>query len=376
MTHQPLTPPSLSDIRQAVANISTRATRTPLVRLNWRPPNEDADVQIFLKLENLQPIGSFKVRPAANAIACIEDKRTLQSVGVCTASAGNFAQGLAWCCAEEGIPCTVLVPMQAPKTKVAEIQRRGATVIHVPFPEWWEAIVSHTCPQAPEGARFIHPGAENSVLAGNATIALEIAEALPGVDCIVAPYGSGALCTGIACGIRALGLGSCRVLAAEPATAAPFALSKMRGKATPFEEYESSFVDGCGGKAVLEDVWRIAEHLMDGGCAVPLELIADAIRVLAERNRIVAEGAGACPVAAAMAGMCGSAKRIVCVVSGGGLDTDKLVHILQRRGVPPVAVRGRIGTNLSRSLWAPWLVFGMVAVACAALGFGVRRAPR
>jgi threonine dehydratase len=339
--HQRLTVPTLADIHEAAVNIRGKAIRTPLIRLNWQ--GGDDDVHIYLKLESLQPISSFKVRPAANAIACIKDKNSLRRSGVCTASAGNFAQGLAWCCFEEGIPCTVVAPDHAPETKLAEIRRRGATVIKVPFSEWWEIIESHTCPQAPAGAHFIHPGAENSVLAGNATIALEIVEDLPDVDCIVVPYGSGAVCTGVASGVQALGLSHrCKVLAAEPATAAPFALSKKRGCASKFTDWEASFVDGCGGQAVLGEVWALAEGLVAGGCAVDLPDIAEAIKVLAERNRVVAEGAGACGVAAAMGGMCGDkARRIVCVVTGAGIDTRSLVHILQGRGVPPVITQAQ-----------------------------------
>ena len=276
------------------------------------------------------------MRPAANAIACIEDKSHLAELGVSTASAGNFAQGLAWCCKEMGVKCTVVAPDHAPEIKLAAIRSWGADVIKVPYAEWWEIIETHQCPQAPEGAVFIHPGAENAVLAGNATIAREIVEDLPDVDCIVAPYGSGALCTGIACGIKEMAqngfkqLESCEVFATEPETAAPFALSMKMGKSVRFEDWESTFVDGCGGKAVLEEIWAIASGTIGGGIAVPLRAIADAVKQLAEGNKIVAEGAGACPVAAAMTGRCGpKPKKIVCVVSGGGIDSEHLVQILE-----------------------------------------------
>ena len=312
----------------------------------------------------------------------------LRKVGVCTASAGsntwlyafllyfeslrhcvgNFGQGLAWACAEERIKCTVVAPSAAPESKLAEIARRGASIIKVPYSEWWEVIESHECPQAPEGAFFIHPGAENSVLAGNATIALEICEDLPDVDCIVVPYGSGALCTGVACGVRALGH-NCRVLAAEPKTAAPFAASKIEGKAIRAKDWRSSFVDGCGGKSVLEEVWHVAEKTVDGGCAVPLPAVAQAIKVLCERNKIVAEGAGACGVAAAMTGMCGSqAKKIVCVVSGGGLDTDKLVHILQGKGVPPP---GHSDASKSLRQFQPRFAGALLLALGLGLGIGI-----
>ena len=362
--------PTLAEIRAAAENIKSKATRTPLVRLN----HERSDgAQIWLKLENLQPVGSFKVRPAANAIECIEDKDGLRRVGVSTASAGNFAQGLAWCCAEQGITCTVVVPDMAPETKLAAIRKRGATVIKVSYSEWWEVIVTHQCPQAPAGAHFIHPGAENAVLAGNATIALEILEELPDADCIVVPYGSGAVCTGIACGVDALGAaGTCRVVSAEPATAAPFALSKQRGEASRFEAWEESFVDGCGGKAVLEEVWHLAHKYVHGGCAVPLADIADAVRLCAERNRIIAEGAGACPVAAALGGLgaCAGARKIVCVVSGGGIDSARLCHILQGKGVPPL---GKAPSGAANAVpWWWWRGAGAAACVGVAVALAAR----
>ena len=177
----------------------------------------------------------------------------------CTASAGNFGQGLAWCCQELGVKCTVVAPDHAPQTKLDAMRGYGAEVLTVPYEKWWEIIESHRCPQAP-GAVFIHPGAENAVLAGNATVAAEILEELPDVDTVVAPYGSGALCVGIACGVKALG-STCRVVAVEPATAAPFALSRRAGRACRFDAWEPSFVDGCGGKAVLDEIWALAhEH--------------------------------------------------------------------------------------------------------------------
>lgn len=330
----PLRAPDIAEIGVAAETIKGKAVRTPLVRLNWQCllPN----VEIYLKLENVQPTGSFKVRPAANAIARITDKDALAGAGVCTASNGNFGHGLASICKKQGISCTVVAPEDAPEIKLAEIRRNGAMVIKVPYEDWWDIIETHKCPQAPKGAIFIHPGSDQSVIAGNATIALEICQDLPDVDCIVVPYGTGAVCAGIACGVRALGdeAKDCKVLAAEPSTASPFALSKLCGEARKFMDWEPSFVDGCGGKALVKDIWNLAKDKVDGGCSVPLDAIADAIKVLAEQNGIIVEGAGACPVAAAMRGMCGTAKKIVCVVCGRWLDTDQLLHILSGRGVP------------------------------------------
>ena len=347
MRHSTFAPPTAKDIAEAQRNIRGKAIRTPLIRLRRRRNGgDDYDApEIYLKLENLQPLSSFKVRPSANAIACILSSggaslAELRAVGVSTASAGNFAQGLAWCCADMGIKCTVASPDNAPQVKIDSMRRLGAEVIKVPYSEWWEMIETHTCPLAPD-AFFIHPGAESAVLSGNATIAAEILEDLHDADCIVAPYGSGALVTGIACGVRAMTEGNagnrrrCRVLAAEPSTACPFALSKKAGRACRALDWKPSFVDGCGGKAVLPEVWELAREVVDGGLAVPLPEIASAIKMLAEDNRIIAEGAGAIAVAAALNGMCGNAKKIVCVVSGGGLDTASLVHILQGKGAPP-----------------------------------------
>lgn len=370
----PLSAPSLERIQQAARDIADKAVRTPLVRLNWRSEAPDAP-EIFLKLENLQPIGSFKVRPAASAIASCPDKEALRKAGVCTASAGNFAQGLAWCCAEMGVVCSVVVPDVAPETKLEAMRRQGATVQKVPYSEWWEIIESHECPQVP-GAHFIHPGAEDAVLAGNATIGYEILEDLPDADCIVVPYGSGSVCTGVACAVKAVAASkgvaqTCRVCSAEPATAAPFALSKKAGKACKFEDFRTSFVDGCGGKAVLEEIWELANDVVHDGYAVPLDAIANSVRVLTERNRIVAEGAGACPVAAAMTGMCGpDAKKIVCVVSGGGLDTSKLIRILQGESAEKLTAAPKrsfsgpaLGFAVTVGLAAGWLLSSRFAGA-------------
>lgn len=233
----------------------------------------------------------------------------------------------------------VVVPDNAPETKLSGIRRYGATIIKVPFSEWWTIITTHKCPQAPKNALFVHPGAETSVLAGNATIALEIIDDLPNtkIDCIFVPYGSGALCTGIACGVNAIANArpelrsrwrDCKVVAVEPESAAPFARSIKAGRAMTFNEYRSSFVDGCGGKAVLQEIWALAKDHVYDGAAVSLESVRKAIRIMVEKNRIVAEGAAGCAVAAAMSEKYRDAKNIVCVVSGGGLDTSELISIL------------------------------------------------
>ena len=308
----------LDDIRAAQKRIADSVVRTPLIRLNV----EQAPAEIYLKLENLQPIGSFKLRGAGNAVA-LADKEQLAG-GVYTASAGNMAQGVAWNARRLGLPCTVIVPDHAPETKLAAIQRLGAEIIKVSFDDWWQIILTHHYP-GQEGL-FIHPVSDPAVMAGNGTIGLEILEDLPDADAVVIPYGGGGLSCGIASAIRAI-KADAKLYAAEVETAAPLAASFKAG--VPQEvTYTPSFVDGIGGKSVLPDMWSLARALLDDSLVTPLNEVARAIRLLLERNRVLAEGAGAASVAAALAGKAGAGK-VVCVVSGGNIDAKKLVAILQ-----------------------------------------------
>jgi threonine dehydratase len=314
---QPLEAPTLDDIRAAHARIAGHVLRTPLVRLGV-----DGPAEIYLKLENLQAIGSFKLRGAANAMGQASDAELAR--GVYTASAGNMAQGVAWCARARGIACGVIVPDTAPEAKLAAITRLGAEIHKVPFAEWWGVLVARHHPRF-EGRLFIHPVSDRAVIAGNGTIGLEIAEALPAPDAVIIPYGGGGLTTGIASALRALHPGT-RIYAAEPETGAPLAASLVAGSAQEVA-YTPSFVDGCGSRSLLAEMWPIVRGLVNGAFAMPLAAIADAIRILVERNRVVAEGAGATPVAAALAGHAGTG-RIVCVVSGGNIDRAKLAKIL------------------------------------------------
>ena len=380
----PLRPVILSESREAHRALlaSGAVIRTPLVRLNWSPAGAAADdaPEIWLKLECLQPtIGSFKVRGAGNAMASA-DPAALARHGVATASAGNMGQGVAANARLAGVRCTVVVPSGAPRTKVEAIERLGATVVAVPFDEWWQIIQTGACPQAPPGAVFVHPVLDQAVLAGNSTVALEILEQLPDADVVLVPYGGGALACGIGSVVRALRPdGRCRVLACEPATAAPCAQSFAQGECCAFERHAPSFVDGCGGKALLPPMWPIARAVLDGGLAVELEHIAAAIKVLVERNGIVAEGAGACPVAAAMvgqaAGCCPKRGKIVCVVSGRGLDTHKLIQILAGCPRAPFEKPTSAGCPATaRSMLGVGAVLALSAVASlAALAFSLRR---
>jgi threonine dehydratase len=308
---------SLDEIRDARERIAGFALRTPLVRLQA----ENAPAEIYLKLENLQPIGSFKLRGAGNAMASAPAEAL--SRGVYTASAGNMAQGVAWCARERGVPCRVIVPSHAPNTKLAAIERLGGEVVRIPFDEWWQVLVAHGYPG--ESGLFIHPVSDPAVIAGNGTIALEILEDLPAVEAIVVPYGGGGLSCGIASAMRAL-KPTVRVYAAEVGTAAPLAASLAAG-APQIVDYEPSFVDGIGARSVLAEMWPLARRLLDGSLVVSIDEVAAAVRLLAERNRIIAEGAGATPVAAAMAGRAGGGK-VVCIVSGGNIDAATLAAIL------------------------------------------------
>lgn len=309
--------PSLADINDARGMISGSAIRTPLVRLNVR----DAPAEIYLKLENLQPIGSFKIRGAKNAMGQLTHERLAR--GVLTASAGNMAQGVAWCARELEIPCTVVAPETAPETKIKAIERLGGHVIKVPFEDWWKAFETRSFPGV-EGT-FIHAFDDLNVMAGNGTIALEIMEDLPDVDAVVVPWGGGGLTCGIGTGMRVLN-SKCRIYAAEVATAAPLAVSLAAGS-PQIVDYKPSFVDGIGAKMVFPRMLERAQHLIDGVLVAELDEIASALRLMAERNRIIAEGAGACALACTLAGKAGTG-RVVCIVSGGNIDFAKLCEIL------------------------------------------------
>ncbi len=297
--------------------IAGSAIRTPLVRLNVR----DAPAEIYLKLENLQPIGSFKIRGAANAMGHMTPEEL--SRGVLTASAGNMAQGVAWRARELGVPCTVVAPETAPETKIKAIERLGGRVIKVPFAEWWRAFETRTFPGVE--ATFIHAFDDLNVMAGNGTIALEIIEDLPEVDAVVIPWGGGGLTCGIAAALRALN-SKCRIYAAEVATAAPLVASLAAGSPQTVD-YQPSFVDGIGAKIVFPQMLERAQELIDGSLVAELDQVAAALRLMAERNRIIAEGAGACSVACALTGKAGTGK-VVCIVSGGNIDFNKLCEIV------------------------------------------------
>jgi threonine dehydratase len=277
---------------------------------------------IHLKLENLQPIGSFKIRGALNAI--LEAGRDATARGVVTASAGNMAQGVAYVAQRLGVPCTVIVPEEAPEAKTGAVERLGARVIRVPFGEWWRALEEHGHPDA--DGFFVHSVCDPDVIAGNGTIGLEIAEDLPEADTILVPFGGGGLSGGIALAARSL-LPRARVFGCEVETAAPLRASLEAG-APVRVDHRPSFVDGIGGKGLLPEMWPLLRSVLAGSIVVSLEETARAIRLLVARARVVAEGAGATSLAAALSRPVSESGTIVCVVSGGNIDPAKLAVIL------------------------------------------------
>ena len=310
---------SLAAIKEARSVIANTAIRTPLVRFNVY----DAPAEIYLKLENLQPIGSFKIRGAANAIARLSPHELER--GVVTASAGNMAQGVAWCARSLGIPCTVIAPATAPETKIKAIERLGGRVIKVSFAEWWRAFEERAFAGV-EGT-FIHAFDDPNVMAGNGTIALEILEDLADPDAVVIPWGGGGLTCGMASALRQL-QPECKIFAAEVETAAPLTASLQAG--APVEvDYQPSWVDGIGAKAVFPQMFEQARQLINGSLVADLNSVAEALRLVITHNHVVPEGAGACPVACALSGKAGTGK-IVCIVSGGNIDFAKLSRILNQ----------------------------------------------
>ena len=308
----------LAAIENARSVIAGSAIRTPLVRFSV----PSAPAEIYLKLENLQPLGSFKIRGASNAIAHLPPEKLER--GVVTASAGNMAQGVAWCARKLGIPCTVIAPATAPETKVSAIERLGGRVIKVSFDEWWRAFEERA--YAGVDGAFIHSFDDPDVMAGNGTIAFEILEDLPDVDAVVIPWGGGGLTCGIASALRSL-RPACKIFTAEVATAAPLAASMAAGVPTQVD-YQPSWVDGIGAKAVFPQMFERARNLIDNTLIADLDSVAEALRLMVQHNHIVAEGAGACPVACALSGRAGTGK-IACIISGGNIDSTKLHRILR-----------------------------------------------
>jgi threonine dehydratase len=313
-------PPGLERIHTARKAIAGAVVRTPLLPLNV----PEAPAEIHLKLENLQPIGAFKIRAAAFAMACVPAGELRR--GVLTASAGNMGRAVAWEARRLGVACTVVVPDTAPGSKVEAIRSLGARIVRVSFDRWWSTLADRGY-EGIEGT-FIHPFDDENVIAADATIGLEIVEDLPDVDVVLVPWGGGGLSTGIGAAIRAV-KPSCRVFAVEVEGAAPLARSLEAGKPMTID-YRPSFVDGIGSKTVFPEMLQLARQLLAGSLTTTVAETARCVRLLVERNHVVAEGAGAVPVAVALSGQAGGT-RIACVVSGGNIDSHKLAAIIEGR---------------------------------------------
>jgi len=313
-----MTPVTLAEVEKARANITGVALRTPLVRLQ-----ADSAAEVYLKLENLQPIGSFKIRGATNVTAHIPRDRLER--GLLTASAGNMAQGVAYCARRLGVPATVVSPDTAPATKIRAVERLGGRVILAPFADWWRTFETRSYPGV--DATFVHAFEDSHVMAGNGVIALELLEDLPDVDAVVIPWGGGGLACGIASVLRARAP-QVRVFAAEVETGAPLAPSLTAGEPRTVD-YRASFVDGISAKMVFPSMFELAQRLLDGSLVVTLDEAARALKLAAERNRIIMEGAAACAVAAAISGRAGSGK-VAAIVSGGNIDLERFAEIVAK----------------------------------------------
>ena len=314
----------LSAVHDAATAVYGAAIRTPLIRLElprWAESLAHQPTELYLKLELLQPIGSFKIRGAYNVVRQLTP-RQLQH-GVWTVSAGNAAQGVAFAARKVGARCSVMVMDTAPETKIRAIERLGASIVRATYDECWRTVESHGSDRM--AGHFVHPFDDDQFIAGNATAGLEILEDLPDVDAIVAPLGGGGLLAGLAASVRAL-KPDVRLYAAEPDTAAPLAASLAAGRPVYFDNWQASFVDGAGGKSVLPTMWPLLATL-SGSLVVPLDEVARAMRLVAERARVIAEGAAGCAIAAALSGRAGPG-NVVAVVSGGNIDLAKFAALV------------------------------------------------
>jgi threonine dehydratase len=322
MTLEPVRPIELSAIQAARERIANTIARTPLIRLDLGPDFPD----IRLKLENLQPINAYKLRGAANAVALLSEEECKR--GVWTISAGNAGQGDAYAARAAGTPCTVVVVETAPKSKLERMKALGATLIPVPYEIAWKALDERSFPGV--DGTFIHPFDDDDFIAGHGTMGLEILEDAPDVAAVIASIGGGGLITGVASAIKAL-RPEVKIFGVEPETAAPAALSLDKGSPQQFPNWKPSFVDGAGGQSMFPRMWERMKSIVDGYLVVSLEETKNAMRLLAEKARVIAEGAGALPVAAALSGKAGKGP-IVAIISGGNIDLQKFCELIAQGG--------------------------------------------
>src|SRR6266404_568753 len=317
-TPEPVRRIELAEIREARERIAGTILRTPLVRLELGQGYPD----IRLKLENLQPINAYKLRGAANAVAMLPE--SARSRGVWTISAGNAGQGVAYAARKAGVPCSVVVVETAPVSKIERMRALGAKLIPVPFDVAWQALEERTFPGV-EGT-FVHPFDDHNFVTGHGTMGLEILEDAPDTTAVIAGIGGGGLIVGVASAIKAL-KPEVKVWGAEPETAAPAALSFAKGSPQIFKNWQASFVDGAGGKSIFPRMWERMKPVVDGSIVVSLEETKQAMRLMAEKTRIISEGAGALSVAAALTGKAGKGP-IVAIVSGGNIDLEKFCELI------------------------------------------------
>src|SRR3954468_17244775 len=314
----PIRPISIDAIQEARQRIAGTVLRTPLVRLDLGPGGPD----IRLKLENLQPTNAYKIRGAANAVGKLGGAERAR--GVWTISAGNAGQGVAYAARAAGIPCAVVAIETAPQTKLERMRALGARIIPVSYTEAWRIAEAHAL-EGMDGT-FIHPFDDHDFIAGHGTMGLEIVEDAPDVAVVIAAIGGGGLITGVGSAVKALKPGV-RILGAEPETAAPYALSLREGGPRRFEAWQPTFVDGAGGQSVTERMWERMRTVVDGAITVSLDQVRDAMRLIADKARVISEGAGALALAAALTGEAGEGP-IVCVVSGGNIDLRKFAELV------------------------------------------------
>jgi threonine dehydratase len=314
---------SLRTIRDAAPVVYAVAIRTPTVRLEVPGLGGDGP-EIFLKLETLQPIGSFKIRGAQNAVGRLPRERL--AGGVWTVSAGNAAQGVALAAKRAGAPCSVLVMDTAPETKLRSIRRLGAAIVQATYEECWKTVERHSSDRMQ--GQFVHPFDDDQFISGNGTIGLEIHEDVPDVDAVIAPIGGGGLIAGIGAALREL-KPDAKIYAAEPETAAPLAASLRAGRASVFESWTASFVDGAGGRSVIPTMWPLLQEYVNDAIVVSLAAAAQAMKTVADRVHVVMEGAAACAVAAALSAEMARRghKKVVAVVSGGNIDLSTFAKL-------------------------------------------------
>ena len=320
MVLEPVRPIELPEIRAARERIAKTIVRTPLIGLDLGPKFPD----VRLKLENLQPINAYKLRGAANAVALLSEEE--RGRGVWTISAGNAGQGVAYAARAANVPCTVVVVQTAPQSKLDRMKALGAKLFPVPYDVAWKALEERSFPGA--DGTFIHPFDDDNFIAGHATIGLEILEDAPDAAAVIASIGGGGLITGVGSAIKAL-KPETRVFGVEPETAAPAALSFEEGSPQVFTNWKASFVDGAGGQSMFPRMWERMQPVVDGYFVVTLEETKNAMRLMAEKARVISEGAGALPLAAALSGRAGKGP-IVAIVSGGNIDLNKFCELISQ----------------------------------------------